>query len=238
MKRRPAGMPLILRYRSVGRTERGPARPNVPPEVFERQMDWLYRNGLQGVSVGELRAAWRAGRARGLVGLTFDGGYADFATRAAPVLLRRGFTATVFVAAAEIGGESTWDTGPRRRLMSEDQIHRVVGKGMELGSHGLRYVSLPGTDDEELVEELTRGRSMLEDLTGGPVTGFAYPYGHVLRREMDAVRKAGYEYACAVWRSLLNGDHALPRTRMGDHDRGVRMWAKVFRHQLVWRTRV
>jgi peptidoglycan/xylan/chitin deacetylase (PgdA/CDA1 family) len=109
---------------------------------------------------------------------------------------------------------------------------------MEIGSHGLRHVSLPKADDEELTEELTRGRSLLEDLTGGPVTGFAYPYGHVSRREVNAVRKAGYEYACAIWRSLLSGDHALPRTRMGDRDRGMRMWAKAFRHQIVWRTRV
>lgn len=231
-------MPLILVYHSVGVAARDPSRRTVRPETFERQMDWLHRNGLRGVGIGELRAAQRAGRARGLVGLTFDGGYADFATRAAPVLLRRGFTATVFVAAEEIGGESHWDAGPRRRLMSRDQIRRVAGKGMEIGSHGLRHVSLPKEDDDDLAEELTRSRSLLEDLVGGPIAGFAYPYGHVSRREVSAVRKAGYEYACAIWRSLLSGEHALPRTRVGDRDRGVRMWAKLFRHQIVWRTRV
>ncbi|WP_116026661.1 polysaccharide deacetylase family protein [Thermomonospora umbrina] len=231
-------MPLILMYHSVDRVAEDPYRLTVPPELFERQMDWLRRNGMRGVSIRELRRAWHAGRARGLVGLTFDDGYADFATRAAPVLLRRGFTATVFVVAGEIGGGNAWDDGPRRALMTEDQIRCVAHTGMEIGSHGLRHVALPDVDAEDLETELVRSRSILEDVSGGPVTGFAYPYGRVARREADAVRKTGYEYGCAIWRCPFSGDHALARTYMGDRDHGLRLRAKVFRHQLRWRTRV
>ncbi|MBA9001709.1 polysaccharide deacetylase family protein [Thermomonospora cellulosilytica] len=233
MFQRPARTPLILMYRAVDRVARDPLRQAVGPELFERQMDWLHRNGMRGVSVGELRHAYRAGLARGLVGLTFDRGYATFATRAVPILLRRGFTATVFVSAAEIGGRADRDPGPDRPLMTERQIRCVAGKGMEIGSHGLHHVPLPSLDDEELAEELTRARAVLEDVTGRAVTGFAYPYGHVSPREMTAVRKAGYEYACAVRRGPLDGDHALPRTRVDDRDGRIRLRIKVLRHQLA-----
>ncbi|HEX2316742.1 MAG TPA: polysaccharide deacetylase family protein [Thermomonospora sp.] len=238
MKHRPARMPLILMYHSVDRVAEDPFRLTVRPELFERQMDWLRRNGLRGVAVRELLRARRAGRARGLVGLTFDDGYADFATRAAPVLLRRGFTATVFVVAGEIGGDNAWDDGPRRALMTEEQIRCVAAKGMEIASHGLRHVPLPDAEPEDLETELTRSRSILADLAGEPVTGFAYPYGRVTRREADAVRKIGYDYACAIWRAPFSGDHALARTYVGDRDRALRLRAKVVRHQLRWRTRI
>ncbi|TNY37940.1 polysaccharide deacetylase family protein [Thermomonospora catenispora] len=248
MFQRSARTPLILVYRAVDRITRNAARDadrdavpdaardllrqTVGPALFERQMDWLHRNGLRGVSVSELRQAHRAGRARGLVGLTFDCGYATFATRAAPVLLRRGFTATVFVPAARIGGHEDRDAGGGRPLLTERQIRCVAGKGMEIGSHGLHHVPLSDLEEEELVDELSRARALLEEITGRSVTGFAYPWGQVSSREVTAVRKAGYEYACTIGRTPFDGDHALPRTRIGPRDGRVGLRVKVLRHQL------
>ena len=58
------------------------------------------------MSTAELLAARAAGAGKGQVGLTFDDGYADFAEYALPVLRRHGFTATVFVIAGRLGGDS------------------------------------------------------------------------------------------------------------------------------------
>ena len=60
----------------------------------------------------ELLRARRPARA-GLVGLTFDDGYADFVTEVLPVLRRYGFTATVFVLAGR-SAATTPGTQPAR----------------------------------------------------------------------------------------------------------------------------
>jgi peptidoglycan/xylan/chitin deacetylase (PgdA/CDA1 family) len=220
----------VLMYHSVAPYEQDPYLVTVRPARFEQQLRWLHRRGLRGTSMRELLAARRAGTDRGLVGLTFDDGYADFCEFALPALARFGFTATVFVIADLIGGTNSWDVvGPRKALMTAQEIRHVAERGVEIGSHSRRHVSLPSTG--ELFAEVTESRIILEEVTGGEVTGFCYPYGHIDAMALDAVRAAGYHYGCAIWRSPLTGLHALPRTYIGDRDGPLRLLAKWHRHR-------
>ncbi|WP_149260719.1 polysaccharide deacetylase family protein [Actinomadura sp. K4S16] len=224
-------------YHSVDHFDEDPHLVTVSPARFGRQMAWLRAHGLRGVSMRELLEAHAAGRSRGLVGLTFDDGYADFATRAVPALVRYGFGATVFVVTGRIGTYNAWDDGPRKPLMTAEQIRAVAGVGMEIASHGRHHVSLPEADGTELREELEESRAVLEDLVEAPVTGFAYPYGHATAREVEAVRAAGYDYACDI-RPEEPARHALPRTYVGDRDGPLRLRAKLVLHELRRRGRV
>jgi len=95
--RRP--VPAILMYHSISPYEDDPYDITVRPERFDQQMRWLRRAGRRGTSVGQLLDAHRRGAANGLVGLSFDDGYADFTEYALPVLQRYGFGATMFVPA-------------------------------------------------------------------------------------------------------------------------------------------
>jgi peptidoglycan/xylan/chitin deacetylase (PgdA/CDA1 family) len=230
-------MPLLLMYHSVDRVEHDPYRLTVTPERFVAQLDWFRARGMRGVGARELLSERRSGNARGLVGLTFDDGYADFATEVTPLLRWYGFTATVFVVADRIGGHNAWDEGPRRPLMTADQLRQVARLGMEIASHGLTHVSLPQADPDELKAETVMSRAILQEIIGAEVTGFAYPYGHVDGRAVEAVRDAGYDYACAIWHSGVTGIHALARTYIGQRDGALRLRAKVIRHELTWRTR-
>ncbi|TDC81461.1 polysaccharide deacetylase family protein [Actinomadura sp. 7K507] len=224
-------------YHSVDHFHEDPHLVTVSPARFERQMAWLRARGLRGAGMAELLDAHADGRARGLVGLTFDDGYADFATRAVPVLLRYGFGATAFIVSGRTGTYNAWDDGPRKPLMTDDQIRTVADAGIEIGSHGRHHVSLPGTDDTELREELEESRAGLEEIIEGPVTGFAYPYGHATSREVEAVRAAGYDYACHI-KPDEPSRHAMPRAYIGDRDGPLRMRAKLLRHELRRRSRV
>ncbi|WP_093696401.1 polysaccharide deacetylase family protein [Streptomyces sp. 2231.1] len=220
-------------YHSVGDCADDPYRVTVTPERLDRQLHWLRRRGLRGVSVAELLAARARDGGRDLVGLTFDDGYADFLDNALPLLERWGCTATLFVLPGRLGGDNAWDPlGPRKPLLTADGIRRVADAGVEIGSHGLTHVDLTRADDALLTAETTESRALLEELTGQPVTGFCYPYGTVDRRAVDAVRDAGYGYACAIDPGRLNGPHVLPRVHVGQNDTAVRLFLKRRLHRL------
>ena len=227
-------MPLVLMYHSVEPYQADPYQVTVHPRRFDRQLRWLRRRGLRGVSMSELLRARRDGRGAGLVGLTFDDGYADFVTEVLPALHRYGFGATVFVIPGALGGHNSWDEpGPRKPLMTAAQVRRAADAGVEIGSHSLRHIRLPEAGDDELTEQVHRSREILARITGRAVTGFCYPYGGAGEREVRAVRAAGYDYACGVHASPLAGRHAIPRAFIGDRDTAPRLFAKVARHRLT-----
>ncbi len=226
-------LPPILMYHSVTPYEQDPYLVTVRPERFDQQLRWLHRRGLRGTSMRELLAARRYGTGRRLVGLTFDDGYADFSTYVLPALARFGFTATVFVIADLLGGSNSWDpAGPRKTLMTAQQIRQAAASGIEIGSHSRRHVSLTSIGGGELTAEVSGSRAILQEVSGQEVSGFCYPYGHVDEPAVNAVRAAGYHYGCAIWRSPLTGPHALPRSFVGDRDGSLRLRAKWYRYHL------
>lgn len=229
---RAPGLPWIWMYHAIADPAGDPYGITVSADRLDHQLGLLRARGLRGVGVGELLRAHSAGRAAGLVGLTFDDGYADFTGTALPILAHHDCTATVFVLAGRLGGSNEWDPrGPRRPLLTGPQILQAADAGTEIGSHGMFHRDLAGCPDEVLLEETARSRALLHELTGEPPAGFCYPYGTFDGRAVDAVRRAGYAYACAIDPRAGAGRHALPRTHISQADRGARLWAKRLRHR-------
>lgn len=220
-------IPLIWMYHSVDTYEEDPFQVTMTPQRFEKQMRWLRRRGLRGVSMCELLEATAQGRSRGLVGLTFDDGYHDFIPNALPVLQRYGYTATLFILAGRLGGENEWSRpGPSKALLTADEVKQIAAAGMEIGSHGLKHISLLKADDATLTEETVRSREILQQLLSSDVPGFCYPYGYLDARVVEAARAAGYDYACAVQAGAQIGRHAIPRTSVLSKDISWRLEAK------------
>lgn len=231
----PRTQPWILTYHSVGDPTDDPYGITVSAERLDAQLTWLRRRRLTAVGIATLLRTPDAGR-RGLVGLTFDDGYADFVHEALPVLRRHGCTATVFVLPGRLGGSNVWDPlGPRKPLLTGDEIRTVAQAGMEIGSHGMRHRDLTELSDEELRAETHRSRELIQHITGTAPDGFCYPYGTVGRRVLESVRAAGYGYGCALTPGPLLGPLALPRTHISHADRGIRLRAKDVRHRLRFR---
>jgi len=92
----------ILSYHRVN-DDNDPFFPAVPTEAFAGHMAWLAR-AWHVWPLEELVWAASAGRLpRRAVALTFDDGYRDNLTHAAPVLARHGLPATIFLATGFIG---------------------------------------------------------------------------------------------------------------------------------------
>ncbi|MFF2729447.1 polysaccharide deacetylase family protein [Streptomyces sp. NPDC058008] len=228
--------PWILTYHSVGDPADDPYGITVSAGRLDEQLSWLRRRGLTGVGIAELLRARAAGK-RGLVGLTFDDGYADFVDEALPVLLAHGCTATVFVLPGRPGGSNVWDPlGPRRPLLTGEGIRTVAAAGMEVGSHGLLHRDLTELSDGELRQETHCSREALHRIVGEAPSGFCYPYGTADKRVVGSVREAGYAYGCALDPGALSGPLALPRTHVSHADRGARLRAKEVRHRLRHRS--
>ncbi len=226
--------PRILGYHSISRLEDDLNMVCTSPERFVSHMLHLKRRNLRGVSVRELLRAWTAGRARGLVGLTFDDGYEDFLHTAVPILERFGFTATVFVLGGMPGGVNDWDHSfspkPTMRLLGVEGIREISGRGMEVGSHGMSHLALPGLEPETLKREVGHSRQVLERILGEEVEGFCYPYGALDGAAVRAAVEARYAYACAVNTRVGWTAHDLPRTPVSERDNLLRFAAKLLIH--------
>lgn len=224
--------PWTLMYHSVATVGEDPYLITVDPARFRRQLRWLSSWGLRGVAVGTLLRSHREGAAGGMVGLSFDDGYRDFAEEVMPALVEHGFTATVYVVADRLGGYNDWDRqGPRKPLMTAQHVREAVAAGLEIGSHGLTHRRLAGLGAQDLAAQVTGSRQVLEDLTGQAVEGFCYPYGSLDTAAVEAVAQAGYGYGCAVSPGPHSGVYALPRCYIGDRDGALRMTAKLARHR-------
>jgi peptidoglycan/xylan/chitin deacetylase (PgdA/CDA1 family) len=173
----------------------------VSPDRFERQLWTLRRLGLRGVSTSEGIARLRNARSRGCVVFTFDDGYTDTLTTAAPLMKRYGFAATCYVVSAAVGTYNRWDAEylrERKPLMSRAQLEQWLAAGMEVGSHSLSHQRLHELPQAVAHCEIADSRAALRNMLGVPIEHFAYPFGHFTADIVELVRRAGYSSAVTV----------------------------------------
>ena len=223
--------PPVFMYHSISPSAApDPYRLRVHPSRLDRHLRLLSRLGLRGVSLGELLRAQEQGRARGLVGLTFDDGYADFLDHAVPLLEKHRMTGTLYVVAGRLGGANDWDDGPRLPIMDADQVRAVAAAGHEVGSHTMTHPRLAGADPAVLAAEVGDSRRVLEDVLQAEVAGFCYPYGSFDAVAADAVLAAGYDHACVTGDYDPGDRFTLPRCYVSPGDTTVHVVARMVRH--------
>jgi peptidoglycan/xylan/chitin deacetylase (PgdA/CDA1 family) len=198
----------------------------VSPDSFERQLWTLCRLGLRGVSTSEGLARLGNGTSRGCVVFTFDDGYSDTLTMAAPLLKQYGFAATCYVVSGAVGTYNSWDAEhlrERKPLMSCDQLNQWLAAGMEVGSHSHSHRRLHELPQDVARYEIAESRTELRNMLGVPIEHFAYPFGQISAGVVELVRHAGYTSAMTVLpgfarasddrlrlpRILVNGERGL-----------------------------
>jgi hypothetical protein len=140
--------------------------------------------------------------------LTFDDGYADFATTAVPILKQYGFVGVDYVVSGFIG---------RPNYMSLDQLHGVVAAGMTIGAHTVNHTWLGRQSAKDQWNEISSSRGQLQQWTGQAVNDFAYPNGSYNATTIDKVREAGFRESTTTiaGRSESAGTRfVLPRVRV------------------------
>ena len=198
----------------------------VTPEDFERQLWTLRRLGLRGISMGEGLTRLSNGTSGGCVVFTFDDGYADTLTTAAPIMKRYGFRGTCYFVSDAIGAYNCWDAEyvrERKPLMSSEQVGQWLAAGMGVGSHSCTHRRLHAMPPEAALEEIARSREALRNMVGVPVDDFAYPFGDFSAATVELVQRAGYSSAVTVQPGVARASDdrlRLPRILV-DGERGL-----------------
>ena len=198
---------------------------HVKPRSFANQMWILHKLGYTGLSMTELEPYLRGEKTGKVVGITFDDGYKNNLTQAAPLLARYNFRATCYVVSSAIGRDNFWDRGvgiPPNPIMSRDDLQAWLRLGMEVGCHTHSHPDLTQTNLQKQRTELQRSKLELETITQTEVAHLCYPYGRYNQQSIALAEDFGYRTATTMRRGRATiTDHPLqlPRIPITFHTR-------------------
>jgi len=83
-----------------------------------------------------------------------------------------------------------------------DMVRSIVAQGHELASHGYAHQRATDQSPQEFYQDITRAKSLLEDIGGVAVQGYRAPSFSIGRTNLWAqstLKKAGYRYSSSVY---------------------------------------
>lgn len=91
---------------------------------------------------------------------------------------------------------------PDDLMMTEHQVRELADQGLEIGAHTVRHPILTSVSRERAKSEIEGSRRRLEEITGRPVTIFAYPNGRpgsdYDAYHVELVRESGFDLAVST----------------------------------------
>lgn len=222
----------ILCYHSVLATKEparhDPYKQHIPLGLFLDHLNYLQSNHRI-VSLTEFVKARRENRRLPdySVVLTFDDGFEDFFSVAAPRLARRKLPATVFVITDRAYGHLPPNG---EAFLSWHEVQELAASGTHVGSHTCSHPALLGLAFDEVRKELADSRTAILDHISEEDLPLSYPYGQTSDAISRLVQSLGY--SCGITGELgPNGSgadlFALSRTVIASDDDLVTFAARV-----------
>jgi peptidoglycan/xylan/chitin deacetylase (PgdA/CDA1 family) len=197
----------VLMYHAVGSTipEDRLGLYSLRPELFRAQIETLVAaSARRPVMPFDVSAFADTGTA-----ITFDDGYHDTLSTAAPILCAAGLPFTVFVSTAYL------NSGDPLYLSPADLRELAAMPEVTIGSHGTQHVRLTDCNETDLRDALSTSKSVLENILQKPVTTLSYPHGAVNERVRDAAIAAGYTLAaCSKFGPIENNRDLMRLNRI------------------------
>lgn len=196
----PPGLPILMYHSVSDSPEHGvPAyyQTCTSPTRFREHLQLLRDQGYKSLSLHEALVRLNTGAlGERIVVITFDDGFRDFYTHAAPLLEEFGFTATVYLPTGYIGGERRCFRG--RECLCWQEVRELHRRGFSFGSHSVSHSRLKDLPWEEVAVELSDSKARMESELDEEIRDFAYPYAfpqhdrHFVNRFTQLLRRVGY----------------------------------------------
>lgn len=196
---------VVLYYHRIGSTD----VLTTSTEEFSRQLHY-FKNRYECISLAELCSRLREGQAfrRRSIVITFDDGYRDNFTRAAPLLKEAHLTATFFVSTGFVQTERDFphdlrdqNSSGRFPKLTWDDLRQMEMDGFEIGSHTVNHVSLGKADSVMVEQEVYDSLAALNKELGLRERAFSFPWGKpqdISADAIESVRGAGYYAAVSA----------------------------------------
>ncbi|WP_378955660.1 polysaccharide deacetylase family protein [Pelosinus sp. sgz500959] len=206
----------VLVYHRVGYTT---DNFTVTPERFTTDLETLQYYGYCAISLEQMQSFLED---RNIempdkpILITFDDGYLDNFENAYPILKKHNMIATFFIITDKL-----WT--PDR--LTPQRIVEMAEGGMSFGSHTVTHRRLGELTWEEIREELTISKAVLESVLGKTVTAIAYPQGSYNDNVITLAKNLGYTTGFTVREGICrkeSPEFELRRIPIFKYDGGIR----------------
>jgi peptidoglycan/xylan/chitin deacetylase (PgdA/CDA1 family) len=220
---------VVLAYHRVNDLDSDTSPYTVAPRQFEEHVRYA-KDRFHVITFAEaLRMRSSRDAAEDCLVITFDDGFRDNFTNAAPILERHGVRACLFLT-TDLVDAAPSGTQPDFSLsgMSWDEARELRDRGFELGVHARTHRNLAAMPIEDARQEILLSKARMEEMLGEPVSYFAYPGGKWRTHFNDAVRTvAGKEFSVCC--TTMRGRNSLSSADMqGVHRICVHNWWSAF----------
>ncbi len=189
-KARAVAVPILM-YHHIAPPHGDGAYLYVSPATFAAQIRRLHDEGYQAVTLKQVFDHWEYNEplpAKPVV-LTFDDGYVDVYTAAAPVLAQYDWPGVINV--------TTWSIDAPYG-MSRRQMRDLVARGWEVGCHSTSHRDMTTLSAADLHDEIVVARGRIDFKLKTQIESFCYPGGAYNATVIAAIRAAGYRSATSV----------------------------------------
>lgn len=183
----------VLMYHSVRTGATG--QYQVEASQFDAEMKYLKDNGFTALTMAQYIQIMKNGQGAPAkpVLITFDDGWQDNYTVAAPIMDKYGFKATFFIISNMI------DIPDR---VTTAQLKDLKKRGYDIGNHALNHERLTDYNYSEQMSILSQAKSKLETALGSKVISLSFPYGELNTDSITIVNLLGYQVSFSSYEGM------------------------------------
>lgn len=204
----------VIYYHDIVPDGMGKSYQKVEVSAFKRQMEYLFFNGYNTISLYDLHGPLPAKA----VAVTFDDGFRSVLDTALPIMNRYNIKGGVFLTTGFMDN-------PGEEYLGWGGVDSLLKSGLfSFGSHTHTHVDIRNICEDQWIKESVHPKSEIESRTGCKADAFCMPYGMYNYKSLKKLKVSGiYKYLFTShygsWGQSSQGVNVLPRIGIRNEDK-------------------